>query len=78
MGDRSPDATQRLLNRAPWDTPGAVSTIRRFAVTPLDTAARPGSLTVGALDELCWNPVTRSHRHRAHHRSSTNEWRLPC
>ncbi|MEV6861906.1 transposase [Streptosporangium subroseum] len=51
IGDRRPDATQRLLNRARWDTAGAMSTIRRFAVTRLDTAARPGNLTIGVLDE---------------------------
>ncbi|MFC6675549.1 IS701 family transposase [Nonomuraea ferruginea] len=51
IGDRRPDATQRLLNRARWDTAGAMSTVRRFAVTRLDAATRPGSLTVGVLDE---------------------------
>ncbi|MGP3954405.1 IS701 family transposase [Nonomuraea sp. 3N208] len=51
VGDSNPDATQRLLNRASWDTLGTMSAIRRFAVTRLDAAARPGSLTVGALDE---------------------------
>jgi SRSO17 transposase len=51
VGDRAPDATRRLLNRASWDTAGAMSVIRRFAVTGLDAAARPGSMTVGALDE---------------------------
>ncbi|WP_326645234.1 transposase [Streptosporangium sp. NBC_01755] len=50
-GDRSPAATRRLLNRARWDTADAMSVVRRFAVAHLDTAARPGSLTVGALDE---------------------------
>ncbi|GAA4049125.1 SRSO17 transposase [Nonomuraea soli] len=51
IGDLRPDATQRLLNRARWDTLGALSAVRRFAVTGLDAAARPGSLIVGALDE---------------------------
>ncbi|WUE08443.1 transposase [Nonomuraea sp. NBC_00507] len=51
VGDRSPDATQRLLNRARWDTAQAMSIIRRFAVAGLDAAARPGSLAVAALDE---------------------------
>lgn len=51
VGDRSPDATQRLLNRASWDTAGAMSAIRRFAVARLNDVARPGSLSVGALDE---------------------------
>jgi SRSO17 transposase len=51
VGDRSPDATQRLLNRATWNTSGAMSAVRRFAIAHLDSAARSGSLTVGALDE---------------------------
>jgi SRSO17 transposase len=54
-GDRSPDRTQRLLNRAAWDEATAMSAVRRFAVAGLDRAAacrrgrRP--LAVGALDE---------------------------
>lgn len=51
VGDHSLDATRRLLNRASWDTAGAMSAIRRFAVARLDDVARPGSLRVGALDE---------------------------
>ncbi|MFI7449639.1 IS701 family transposase [Nonomuraea sp. NPDC049714] len=39
------------MNRARWDTAGAMSTIRRFVVSRLDAAARSGSLTVGVLDE---------------------------
>ena len=54
-GDRSPDRTQRLLNRASWDTMAAMSVVRRFAVAGLDQAAarRRGrrALAVGALDE---------------------------
>jgi len=34
-GDRSPDRTQRLLNRASWDTFAAMSEVRRFAVAGL-------------------------------------------
>jgi SRSO17 transposase len=55
VGDRAPDRTQRLLNRAAWDTMAAMSAVRRFAVAGLDQAAarrrgrRP--LAVGALDE---------------------------
>src|SRR5258706_10062872 len=30
-GDRSPDRTQRLLNRAAWDTMAAMAAVRRFA-----------------------------------------------
>ncbi len=54
-GDRSPDRTQRLLNRAAWDTMAAMSAVRQFAVAGLDQAAarrrgrRP--LAIGALDE---------------------------
>jgi SRSO17 transposase len=54
-GDRSPDRTQRLLNRASWDTAAAMSVVRGFAVAGLDEAARGlgrgRGLTVGALDE---------------------------
>ena len=53
-GDRTPDRTQRLLNRAVWDTAAVMSQVRRFAVAGLDGAARRGrrrGLRVGALDE---------------------------
>src|SRR5580692_56311 len=39
-GDRAPDRTQRLLNRAAWDTFAAMGVVRRFAVAGLDEAAR--------------------------------------
>jgi SRSO17 transposase len=55
VGDRTPDRTQRLLNRACWDTFAAMSEVRRFAVAGLDEAARRGgrrgALVIGALDE---------------------------
>ena len=54
-GDRSPDRTQRLLNRASWDTFAAMSEVRRFAVAGLEEAARRGrrrgGLVIGAVDE---------------------------
>ncbi len=54
-GDRSPDRTQRLLNRAAWDAFAAMSEIRRFAVAGLEEAARRGGrrggLVIGAIDE---------------------------
>jgi hypothetical protein len=54
-GDRTPDRTQRLLNRAVWDTFAAMGVVRRFAVAGLDEAARktgrPCGLAVGAIDE---------------------------
>jgi DDE superfamily endonuclease len=54
-GDRGPDRTQRLLNRAAWDTSAAMGVVRRFAVAGLDEAARRGGrrggLVIGALDE---------------------------
>ena len=53
-GDRTPDRTQRLLNRASWDTFAAMSQVRRFAVAGLEEAARHGrrgGLVIGALDE---------------------------
>jgi SRSO17 transposase len=50
-GDRTPDRTQRLLNRAVWDTFAAMGVVRRFAVAGLDEAARGAGLRIGALDE---------------------------
>jgi SRSO17 transposase len=54
-GDRTPQRTQRLLNRACWDTFAAMGVVRRFAVAGLDEAARRGGrrrgLRVGAIDE---------------------------
>jgi SRSO17 transposase len=53
-GDRSPDKTQRLLNRASWDEAAAMSQVRRYAAAGLDVAARRSRrkrMTVGALDE---------------------------
>jgi SRSO17 transposase len=54
-GDRAPDRTQRLLNRAVWDTFAAMGVVRRFAVAGLDEAARTAGrrrgLAVGAVDE---------------------------
>ena len=56
VGDRTPDKTQRLLNRACWDEAEAMTQIRRFAVSGLQEAARKGGrrrgkLVIGALDE---------------------------
>jgi SRSO17 transposase len=54
-GDRSPDRTQRLLNRACWDTFAAMAVVSRFVVAGLDEAARRAGrrrgLAVGAIDE---------------------------
>jgi SRSO17 transposase len=50
-GDCTPDKTQRLLNRAVWDTVAAMAVVRRFAVAGLDQAARRRGLAVGAVDE---------------------------
>ena len=54
-GDRTPDRTQRLLNRAAWDTFAAMSQVRRFAVAGLEEAARRNGhrsgMVIGALDE---------------------------
>jgi len=54
-GDRTPERTQRLLNRAAWDTAAAMSQVRRFAVAGLDEAARRSGhrhgLAIGAIDE---------------------------
>ena len=55
VGDRTPDRTQRLLNRAAWDTFAAMGVVRRFAVAGLEDAARRsgrrGGLIIGAVDE---------------------------
>jgi SRSO17 transposase len=55
VGDRSPQRTQRLLNRACWDTFAAMGVVRGFAVAGLDEAACRGGrrrgLRVGAVDE---------------------------
>jgi SRSO17 transposase len=56
VGDRTPNRTQRLLNRAVWDETGAMSEVARFAVSGLEEAAskggrRRGKLVIGALDE---------------------------
>ncbi len=53
-GDRAPDKTQRLLNRAAWGASAAMRVVRRFAVAGLDQAARSGGgrgVAVGAIDE---------------------------
>jgi SRSO17 transposase len=54
-GDRGPQRTQRLLNRAVWDAVAAMGVVRRFAVAGLDEAAcrsgRRRGLAVGAIDE---------------------------
>ena len=54
-GDRTPDRTQRLLNRASWDTLAAMSEVRRFTAAGLEEAARRGrrrgGLVIGAIDE---------------------------
>jgi len=53
-GDRTPDRTQRLLNRAVWDTFAAMGEVRRFAVAGLEEAARRSGrrgLVIGAIDE---------------------------
>jgi hypothetical protein len=54
-GDRAPDRTQRLLNRAAWETFAAMGVVRGFAVAGLEEAARRsgrrGGLVIGALDE---------------------------
>jgi SRSO17 transposase len=50
-GDRAPDKTQRLLNRAVWDTAAAARVVRGFAVAGLDQARGRRGLVVGAVDE---------------------------
>jgi SRSO17 transposase len=72
-GDKTPDKTQRLLNRACWDAAGAMSTVRRFGAEGLEAAARKrgrrkGRLKILALDETgqekkgeCTAGVKRQH-----------------
>ena len=50
-GDRAPDKTQRLLNRAVWDSAAAARAVRGFAVAGLDQACGRRGLVVGAVDE---------------------------
>jgi hypothetical protein len=65
-GDRAPDRTQRLLNRATWDTSAAMGAVRRFAVAGLEeTARRSGrrrGLVIGALDETGQEKAARPPR----------------
>ena len=54
VGDSTPDRTQRLLNRAVWDTFAAMGQVRQFVAAGLDAAAaRRGrtGLRIAALDE---------------------------
>ena len=53
-GDRSPDRSQRLLNRASWDERAAMSLVRKYAAAGLGDAARRSRrrrMTAGVLDE---------------------------
>jgi len=73
VGDKTPDKTQRLLGRAVWDTAAAMSVVRRFTASGLESAARKrgrrkGRLTVLAVDETgqekkgeCTAGVKRQH-----------------
>jgi SRSO17 transposase len=53
VGDRTPNRTRRLLNRAAWNGEEAMSLVRRFVVEGLSmaTGRRRRGLVVGALDE---------------------------
>jgi SRSO17 transposase len=53
VGDRTPDRTQRLLNRAVWDTRAAMSQVRRFVAAGLGRRRARGGVgwLIGALDE---------------------------
>ncbi len=57
-GDQTPQRTQRVLNRAVWDTFAAMGVVRRFAVAGLDEAARRQRWYAWAL------VATASPRHR--------------
>ena len=58
-GDRTPDRTQRRLNRAVWATFAAMGVVRRFAVP--GWMRRPAARAC----ERCW---TRRDRNRLHGR----------
>ena len=67
-GDRTPDRTQRLLNRAVWDAFAAMAVVRRFAVAGLDEAARRAGqrgLAVVAVDETGQVKDDPTHRPRS-------------
>jgi hypothetical protein len=51
-GDRTPDRTPRLLNRAVWDTPAAMSGLHRFVMARLDTVTAPCGRLPGPGSEL--------------------------
>jgi hypothetical protein len=48
VGDRTPNRTQRLLNRARWDDAAAMAEIRWFVVSGLEEAARKGGRRRGS------------------------------
>jgi 16S rRNA G527 N7-methylase RsmG len=49
IGDTGPQAVQRLLSRAVWDTEAAMSAVRRFAVAgPRRTRSRLAAADRGA------------------------------
>jgi hypothetical protein len=53
-GDRTPDRSQRLLNRPCWDEAAVMSQVRKYAAAGLDEAARRPRrqrMTAAALDE---------------------------
>jgi hypothetical protein len=59
-GDHSPDRTQRLLNRAVWDTVAAMGVVRRFAVAGLDEAARRSGRRRGCGSGRSMRPGSRN------------------
>ena len=65
-GDVTPDRTQRLLDRASWDTFTAMGIVRGFAVAGLERAARRGrrrgGLVIGAIDETARKRRARPRR----------------
>jgi hypothetical protein len=60
VGDRTPERTQRLLNRAAWDTFAAMGVVRRLAVTGLDEAARRPGRRRGLVIGRWMSPVRKS------------------
>jgi hypothetical protein len=81
-GDRAPQRTQRLLNRACWDTVAAMGAVRRFAVAGLDEAAcrsgRRRGLRIGAIDETSSKSRERRRNRRIGGRIPVEVDVIPC
>ena len=75
-GDRTPDRTQRLLNRASWDEMAAMSLVRRHAVAGLDQAL--AATPRGRWRSGRWTRRARRSRARVPPGSSASTWAAPA